>query len=162
MSPRHGGRARGLPHQHRVRLDDIEYATCQEAARLYNVPLGLWMRRVLTFEAGRARMAASNTPQGLHPNAQVWRVTDAPAQGAWAYRPYFVSTGIERIFVTSMLEDAPESISPDHHACVIDVVNGAKNLVVRLKNVRWVGISPLEDRTFAAKAREDERKEASA
>jgi hypothetical protein len=130
---------------------------CQKAAALYGIPVGVWMRRVLAFEAGRARLAAATTPQGLHPKAQIWRVTDAPAQGAWAYRPYFTATGIERIWVTSLLEDAPPSIAKDGRACVVDILNGGKNLVVAYRDVRWIGASPLDNQAWTSKAKEEER-----
>lgn len=154
-----GGRPPGLPCRYQFRFKPVELEIVKDAARIYDVPLEKWVRTVLVYEAMRARIAASNVPQGLHPKAKVYRVTDAPVQGAWAYREYFDATGIERIWVTQFLDDAPKGISHDGRAVVIDVLNGAKNLVTAYDNVRWVGASPLNAHIWAQRAKEDEAKE---
>lgn len=155
------GRPRGPKVYFRVRMDEIDYAMCVEAARLCDVKLGAWMRRVLSYEAVRMRLAASNVPQGLHPGAKILRVTDAPAQGAWAYREHSEAVGIERVFVTQVLDDAP--MFKDRRACVIDVIVGArkgKNLLVAFDDVRWIGSSPLTAHHWAVESKKEEEQDA--
>lgn len=132
----------------RVRLTfhAIDRELIDQAARLQGMKRRPWMTMVVRAEAQRVRLAASNVPQGLHPGARLFRVTDAPAQGAWAYRERLVATGLERIFVTTFLDDAPPGISKDRRAAVVDVVpGGPKNLVVAADGIRWLGTAPAAE-----------------
>ena len=156
------GRPRGPRCYRRIRMSDFEYAMCAEAARLCDTPLQDWLRRVIYLEAVRQRLAASSIPQGLHPKVKVYRVTDAPAQGAWTFREHFESYGVERVYVTQILEDAPKEIARDGRACVIDVIVGptkGKNLLVAFDGVRWIGSSPLTAHLWAEESKKEEERE---
>ena len=135
---------------------------CIDAARIYGMKVGAWMRRVLSYEAARVRLAAANVPQGLHPGVPVYRVTDAPQQGQWTYNEYFVTNGTERVFVSTFIDDAPHSVAKDGRACVVDVIVGprkGKNLLVAYSSVRWIGASPLAAHVWVEKAKEEARGE---
>jgi len=158
------GRPCGPKHQHRIRLDRVAHEMVLEAARLCDVKPADWMRRVLYLEAVRQRLAASNIPQGLHPKVKVYRVTDAPAQGAWSWREHSEAIGIERVYVTQILEDAPKEIARDGRACVIDIILGqhkGKNLLVAFDGVRWIGSSPLTAHLWAEESKKEEERERS-
>ena len=141
-----GGRPKGPPRLIRVTMGDLEYEMCHDVARMYDMPVRKWIRDTLRIEACRARVAASNVPQGLRPGAKVYRVLSAPVQGAWEVREMFVATGIERVWVTQVLSDVPEYVAKDHQGAIVDVLGGASNLLVSLANVRWIGNSVLEQK----------------
>jgi len=123
----------------RLTMTAADKASIEAAAKLQGMKFAPWVVMVVRHEAVRVRLAASSLPHGLHPGARIFRVTSAPAQGAWAYRVAKEASGLERIFVTTFVDDAPSGISPNHRAAVIDVVpNGPKNVVVAADAIRWV------------------------
>lgn len=149
------GRPKGRHPRVRFRFPPIVNEMIRDAARLYGWPVEKWVENVLSYEAMRVRIAASNLPHGLHPKSVVYRVTSAPIQGPWAYREWAVATGAERVLVTQFLDDAPKTISEDERAVVIDVLNGARNLVTAYKNIRWIGANPLTHHLFAQQPADD-------
>ncbi len=156
------GRPRAQAPRTQFRFPPLLLDMIREAARLYGWTVEKWVENTLSHEAMRVRIASSLIPHGIHPKSKVYRVIDAPVQGAWTYREYMETTGVERIWVTQFIDDAPETIIPGGKAVVIDVLGGARNLMTAYQNVRWIGADPLTHHLFAKEGAEDEKKEATA
>lgn len=123
----------------------------KDAARLCTLPTNAWIRRTIIWEALRVRMAAQNVPNGLHPGTPVYRVLRAPVAGSWFYELEFVADGTERVWVSSMVENAPVHVAPDQKALVIDVVgHPVYNLLVAATGLRWTVGTPFSHHHWPA------------